>query len=69
MLGQFITIEGIECVGKSTNAKYIETMLNKKGYKTLLTREPGGSGIGEKMHPMGRLVSAHNYGWVVHVRP
>ena len=49
MLGQFITIEGIECVGKSTNAKFIETMLNKKGYKTLLTREPGGSGVGEKI--------------------
>ena len=49
MLGQFITIEGIECVGKSTNAKFIETMLNKKGRKTLVTREPGGSGIGEKI--------------------
>ena len=49
MLGQFITIEGIECVGKSTNAKFIETMLNNKGYKTLVTREPGGSGIGEKI--------------------
>ena len=49
MLGQFITIEGIECVGKSTNAKFIETMLNKKGCNTLLTREPGGSGIGEKI--------------------
>ena len=49
MLGQFITIEGIECVGKSTNAKFIETMLNQKGYKTLVTREPGGSGIGEKI--------------------
>ena len=49
MLGQFITIEGIECVGKSTNAKFIETMLNKKGFKTLVTREPGGSGIGEKI--------------------
>ena len=49
MLGQFITIEGIECVGKSTNAKYIETMLNKKGCKTLVTREPGGSSIGEKI--------------------
>lgn len=49
MLGQFITIEGIECVGKSTNAKFIETMLNKKGCKILVTREPGGSGIGEKI--------------------
>jgi len=49
MLGQFITIEGIECVGKSTNARFIETMLNKKGYKTLVTREPGGSKIGEKI--------------------
>ena len=49
MLGQFITIEGIECVGKSTNAKFIETMLNQKGYKTLVTREPGGSGVGEKI--------------------
>ena len=49
MLGQFITIEGIECVGKSTNAKFIETMLNKNGCKTLVTREPGGSGIGEKI--------------------
>ena len=49
MLGQFITIEGIECVGKSTNAKFIETMLNQKGCKTLVTREPGGSGIGEKI--------------------
>ena len=49
MSGQFITIEGIECVGKSTNAKFIENKLNKKGYKTLVTREPGGSGVGEKI--------------------
>ena len=49
MSGQFITIEGIECVGKSTNAKFIENILNKKGYKTLVTREPGGSGVGEKI--------------------
>ena len=49
MSGQFITIEGIECVGKSTNAKFIENTLSKKGYKTLVTREPGGSGVGEKI--------------------
>ena len=49
MTAQFITIEGIECVGKSTNAKFIEQTLNKRGIKTLVTREPGGSNVGEKI--------------------
>lgn len=49
MTAQFITIEGIECVGKSTNAKFIEKTLNKRGIKTLVTREPGGSNVGEKI--------------------
>ena len=49
MTAQFITIEGIECVSKSTNAKFIEKTLNKRGIKTLVTREPGGSNVGEKI--------------------
>ena len=52
MTAQFITIEGIECVGKSTNAKFIEKTLNKRGIKTLVTREPGGSNVGEKIRNM-----------------
>ena len=49
MSGLFITIEGIECVGKSTNAKFISDLLNKKDIKTHVTREPGGTALGEKI--------------------
>ena len=49
MSGLFITIEGIECVGKSTNAKFISALLNKKNIKTYVTREPGGTALGEKI--------------------
>ena len=49
MSGLFITIEGIECVGKSTNTKFISNYLNKKGIKTHTTREPGGTLLGEKI--------------------
>ena len=49
MSGLFITIEGIECVGKSTNAKFISDLLNKKNIKSHVTREPGGTSLGEKI--------------------
>jgi dTMP kinase len=49
MSGLFITIEGIECVGKSTNTKFISKYLNKRGIKTHQTREPGGTLLAEKI--------------------
>ena len=49
MSGLFITIEGIECVGKSTNTKFISKYLNKRGIKTHKTREPGGTLLAEKI--------------------
>ena len=49
MSGLFITIEGIECVGKSTNTKFIAKYLNKRGIKTHQTREPGGTLLAEKI--------------------
>ena len=45
--GLFITLEGIEGVGKSTQALFIREVLEKNGHPTLLTREPGGTGTGE----------------------
>ncbi len=41
--GKFITFEGIDGCGKSTQARILSTELNACGNKVLLTREPGGS--------------------------
>ena len=45
----FLSLEGIEGSGKTTQIREIETYLNQKGYRTLTLREPGGTGFGEKL--------------------
>ena len=47
--GLFITFEGGDGCGKTTQIKLLDEYLRKKGYKTLLTREPGSKGLGEKV--------------------
>ncbi len=47
--GQFITIEGTEGVGKSTNMAFIEQWLKNSGIELVITREPGGTELGEKL--------------------
>jgi len=49
MQGVFITFEGIEGAGKSTQAKMLYEYLLKQGKKTVLTREPGGTKTGKKI--------------------
>ena len=41
--GLFITLEGVDGSGKSTQANALEKSLNKNGNIAVLTREPGGS--------------------------
>lgn len=45
--GKLIVIEGLEGAGKSTAVNTIITLLNQRGLKTIATREPGGTDIGE----------------------
>ena len=47
--GLFITFEGADGCGKTTQIKLLDNYLKNKGYETLLTREPGAKGLGEKI--------------------
>lgn len=47
MVGQFITLEGTEGAGKSTNLAFIQSWLTEQGIEHIVTREPGGTEIGE----------------------
>ncbi len=47
MQGQFITLEGTEGGGKSTNLRWMESFLLEQGVDVVVTREPGGTEIGE----------------------
>lgn len=47
--GLFITVEGGEGVGKSTNIAYIRQQLEAAGTELMVTREPGGTPLGEEL--------------------
>ena len=49
MKGRFITIEGVEGVGKSTNISYIESFLEARDIEFVSTREPGGTALAERI--------------------
>jgi dTMP kinase len=49
MTGRFITLEGIEGAGKSTLARVIGEYLEAQGLRVLLTREPGGTALAERL--------------------
>lgn len=47
--GLFITFEGCDGCGKTTQLELLNDFLLKKGYETIITREPGAKGLGTKL--------------------
>lgn len=56
--GRFITLEGCEGVGKSTNLRFVETLLAERQIETYVTREPGGTELADGIRQM--LLSKHH---------
>ncbi len=59
--GRFITVEGGEGAGKSSNLQFIASFLRDAGLDPLLTREPGGTVLGEEIRD---LLLAHREGGI-----
>ncbi len=51
-LGKFITLEGGEGVGKTTQLKFIQQFLYQRGVSVITTREPGGTVFAEKLRQL-----------------
>ncbi len=58
MQGKFITIEGCEGVGKSTQLALLKEYFEKNGIEAVFTREPGGTDIAEKIREI--ILDAEN---------
>lgn len=50
--GLFITMEGIEGVGKTTNLEFVQQCLRASHIDVVVTREPGGTALGEKIRTL-----------------
>ena len=47
-IGKFINLDGVDGAGKGTQLQLLDQWLRNKGVSVVLTREPGGTIIGEK---------------------
>lgn len=56
-IGKFITIEGVEGVGKTTNIEHLKEFLEDNKIHYIVTREPGGTQLGEKLRDLLLTVS------------
>jgi len=62
--GRLVTVEGIDGAGKSTHLPWLKTLLERAGHEVWMTREPGGTPLGERLReillhePMAPLTEA-----------
>lgn len=61
LVGKFITLEGIDGSGKTTQLKTITKFLDKQGIKYYVTAEPGGSEIGQTLRELVFKKDIHKY--------
>lgn len=52
MQGKFITLEGIDGAGKSTHLHWLADWAREQGHQVVVTREPGGTPLGEMLRDM-----------------
>lgn len=52
MTGKFITLEGIDGAGKSTHLAWLGERVRARGVEAVMTREPGGTPLGEKLREL-----------------
>jgi dTMP kinase len=57
--GKFITLEGVDGAGKSTHIPFIASQIEQAGVQVRLTREPGGTPLGEKLRELLLHASMH----------
>lgn len=57
--GKLIVFEGLDFTGKSTQARLLGESFRRQGYEVTLTREPGGTNIGEQLRQL--LLSDRNH--------
>jgi dTMP kinase len=50
--GEFIVFEGVEGAGKGTQIRLARELLEEEGFEVLVTREPGGTELGEMIRPI-----------------
>ncbi|MCX7143749.1 MAG: dTMP kinase [Proteobacteria bacterium] len=59
MRGRFITLEGVDGAGKSTHMDWIARRLEAEGKAVVVTREPGGTPLGEELRKLVLAQSMH----------
>ncbi len=50
--GKFISLEGVDGAGKSTHLDYLAEKIRARGVELVVTREPGGTALGEKLRAL-----------------